>query len=63
LEQERAHRFALLEYGYAASIIALLIGASYARETKTRRSLLVLVVVALALMVLLYQTTQVVKTR
>ena len=63
LERERADRFALLEYGYVACIVALVIGAFYAHETRTRRSLLILMAVALVLMVLLYPATQVVKTR
>ena len=63
LERERAHRFALLEYGYLACVLALLIGAYYTHETRARRSLLILVVVALVLMLLLYPATQVVKTR
>ena len=63
LERERAHRFVLLEYGYAGCIAAFLIGSSYTHETKTCRSLLILVVVSLVLMLLLYPATQVVKTR
>ena len=63
LERERAHRFALLESGYVACVVALLVGASYTHETRVRRSLFILVVVALVLMLLLYPGTQIVKTR
>jgi hypothetical protein len=63
LEQERAHRYALLEYGYVACIVALLIGAANLREKRARRSVLILTIVAFVLMLLLYPATQIAKTR
>jgi len=63
LEQERAHRYALLECGYGVSIVALLIGAAALRERRARRLVLALTFIAVALMVLLYPATQVAETR
>ncbi len=63
LERERAHRVAVLEYGYVGCIVAFVIGAFYTRETRARRFLLILVVAALFSMLVLYPATQVLKTR
>jgi predicted MFS family arabinose efflux permease len=63
LEREHAHRYALLEYGYVVCIVALLIGVATVREKKTRRSLLILTILAFALLVLLSPAAQYVKTK
>jgi ABC-type proline/glycine betaine transport system permease subunit len=63
LAREQAHRYAILECGYVACILGLLIGASCQREKRARRSALLFTILAVVLLVLLYPAAQYVKTK